>query len=675
MASWSITPNDTASIDASGKATFLANTSNTPREYTVTYTSDNGTVCEMKVTQQGNVCSFTYAVNTVKIPLTGKTGYVFGTLSNADGIDINVVVTAGSEFIDGSLSRSGNNIVGNVKSNDSGAETIPERVIKYKLKAGDVDCGEGDYTNTQEGKTCTCECTALSVTPTALEWRYDETAGKTVTITPGCTTNITVDDTSSTDWFSVSYNDTSKVITVTPSGKNTGLTTKEGSMTVKFKACGNDCTAQFKTIPFTQASQGCACENITVGSNPSAWEWNEFGSEHSKDVAINDPNNCISNITVSQPDHFAASINSNRSKVTIYPTGINDTLGTISKTVTLSYTAGTHSDCTKSIQVSQKTSECDCEDVPLYFPNTVVGLGAGTYQIGMVLGSQDCESGLTMYSTDSQVLGWEFSDSMDVLVKLKAITEPAVIRFGYKVDGKDCGERYLLRRICPCPIDNCWTEGVYEHPMHIDFAYKDYPGTTTRAASPHTGDSILIPVNKLKYGGTILRGATIDYNPYPVISGGYEVSNTGLAIGDVIQNAGGYSWVTIIIRGHEHGCITIDYYADINSSDSSRDAIINFDVDLDNGHTVIDETCLCDGKTGEAWNKCVNENLDWRNGLVPCESFTSILRQAPNGKKYRRTCVDQYTGDSTYVLYDWDVHVDDCSTEEGSTNRCGKDCS
>jgi hypothetical protein len=674
MASWSITPNDTASIDASGKATFQANTSNTPREYTVTYTSDNGTVCTMTVTQQGNVCSFTYAVNTAKIPLTGKTGYMFGTLSNADGIDINIVVTAGSEFIDGSLLRNGNNIVGNVKSNDSSAETIPERVIKYKLKAGDVDCGGGDYTNTQEGKTCTCECAALSVNPTSLEWRYDETSGKTVTITPGCTTNITVDDTSSTDWFSVSYNDTSKVITVTPHGTNTELTAKEGSMTVKFKACGNDCTAQFKTIPFTQASQGCTCENITVGSNPSAWEWDEFGSEHSKEVAINDPNNCISNITVSQPSHFAASINSSRSKVTIYPTGINDTLGTISNTVTLSYTAGTYSDCTKSIQVSQKTSECDCDDVPVYFPNTVVGLGKGKYQIGMVLGDQDCESGLTMYSSSDQVLGWEINDENDVFVKLKAITEAAVITFGYKVDGKDCGERYLLRRICPCPIDNCWTEGVYEHPMHIDYAYKNFPGTTDRASSPHTGDSILIPVNRLVYNGTIIRGATIEYNPYPQITGGYEVHNTGLAVGDVIQNAGGYSWVTIIIRAHETGCITIDYYATENTSDEYRDADIYFDVDLNNGETKINEACLCEGKTGQEKQDCL-DNLDWRNGLVPCESFKVILRQAPNGYKYRRTCIDQYTGNSKYVLYKWDVHVDDCSTEEGSTNPCGKDCS
>lgn len=264
---WSIEANPAStqgySIDPNtGKATFPRNNTADEITYTIKYTPNGAGAksCERIVKQKGNPCSFTYTVNTAKIPLEGG-DYEFGTLSNLGSQTITVKLTDGtSQYVNGNLTVSNGKVVGNVKSNDSGAETIPSRDIKYGLYVGDVQCGEG-YKNTQDGKVCTCECTELSVSPTSLSWTYNDRTPKKITITPGCTKSITVDKTSSTSWFTVS-DIVNNVITVTPSGENQGEEPKSGSIKIKFKACGNDCTAEYKTIPFTQGINECTCRSI-----------------------------------------------------------------------------------------------------------------------------------------------------------------------------------------------------------------------------------------------------------------------------------------------------------------------------------------------------------------------------------------------------------------------------
>ena len=688
MASWSITPNDTASINASGKATFQANTSNTPREYTVTYTSDNGTVCEMKVTQQGNVCSFTYAINTDKIPLAGG-NYRFGTLTNADGIDINVVVTAGSEFINGSLSRSGNDIVGNVKQNgDPSAVEIPERVIKYKLKAGDVDCGGGDYTNTQDGKACTCKCTDLSVSPNSLSWLYNEGASvnKTFKITPGCTTDVTIDK-SGAGWFVVSDMDASGVVTVHPTGENDTQGTKSGHVVIKFKACGKSCDAQFeKTINFTQGANACSCTvlhytsdtSVIPGDHGDLYKIGSFTVDGTCDYNLFDVE------ITSQDDPDGIVVGETCEIDQSSPHGVwvhvNPNLPREEDEINLKFNYKVKFNGEQCNTGTKELSYCKCDY--LYFGASVQSrydmAAAKDVVIGVFMGMPwfklDCLEDIEFFSRDTNVVT-NFRIDIEngtVIVDLPEVYEPTATTFGYRFKyegGKVCEDGFKVARSCICPTDNCCIYNsvagiwVYYHPMHIDAAYYNLDGRIVDngyVTSPHVGDSVLLPNNTvtvqpgLIYNGDIQRGGTIEWycpsdmscsgdGKYPRKTGNYQIIHGGgpLYDDDIFIVTNGSMTVTVRYKDgywtgegadRKYKCPFLDYWVNTNGTSSSRDTEIIFNVP-DGTH--LNSDCL--------------DPDDYKNGKLSCNEFKVIIRQASANKKYIRKCIDSYSHDSTWL--------------------------
>lgn len=113
MAEWSIIPNDGASINSEGVATFQPNSGTTDREYTITYTDDNGCTgstryivsactgcqctCEDLIFDNSQI-SFGYNEATREIPVSGSCGELTFQ-KNADWINVSyandrIIITA-----------------------------------------------------------------------------------------------------------------------------------------------------------------------------------------------------------------------------------------------------------------------------------------------------------------------------------------------------------------------------------------------------------------------------------------------------------------------------------------------------------------------------------------------------------------------------------------------------
>ncbi len=542
---WTITANpeiqDYWINRVTGEAHFPENTTPNVITYTITYTPEQGgsKSCERIVKQKGNPCSFTYTVNTAKIPLEGG-DYEFGTLSNLGSQTITVKLTDGtSQYVNGNLTVSNGKVVGNVKSNDSGAETIPSRDIKYSLYVGDVQCGEG-YKNTQDGKVCTCECTELSVSPTSLSWAYNDRTLKKITITPGCTKSITVDKTSSTSWFTVS-DIVNNVITVTPSGENQGEEPKSGNIKIKFKACGNDCTAEYKTIPFTQGFNACDCNSVvftktnyfvstattvTLGTYTmnNNCDWNKVSAIKVKD-------DCNPYDTPSSDGIDWSSV------------GVTTVSGGYALTARTNVPQGPPT-CEIKYNVTYdgipcgeytitRGLNCNCDDIQFWFYNNnnrfplsneddeeEWDLDIGTIS-PLPSGDPDCiDSGIVeFFSSDTEIVPkvWIDNESWPVgpvHATMKKVDKPCKCYVDCKVkkiDGSylQCG-RYEIKRVCYCPTDNCVVYGlnndpVYYHPMHVDYTYVGPSGA--RYASPHEGDTLLLgTTGKIVYKPDLANG-------------------------------------------------------------------------------------------------------------------------------------------------------------------------
>ena len=109
---------------------------------------------------------------------------------------------------------------------------------------------------------CDCTCADLSITTTSLVWSsWDDVASKTTTYSANdtCITDVTVS--SSDNWFSVSVNTSTKVITITPAGQNTTSSAKSSLITISYKSNGTSCS---KIIEVEQPRQpACNCDNLT----------------------------------------------------------------------------------------------------------------------------------------------------------------------------------------------------------------------------------------------------------------------------------------------------------------------------------------------------------------------------------------------------------------------------
>ena len=683
MASWSISPNDTASINANGKATFQPNTSNTPREYTVTYTSDNDTVCTMTVTQQGNVCSFKYSESEGNIPLTGKTGYVFGTLSNIDGQTITVSLKSTSrQYIDGELTvNSSNEVVGNVKTNDNGQANIDPRYIEYSILANGAECAS--YSKKQEGKTCTCECTDLSVSENSLSWLYNEgaTVNKKFKITPGCTTDVTIDK-SGAGWFTVSDMDSEGYVTVHPQGENDTQSTKSGHVVIKFKACGKSCDAQFeKTIEFTQGINSCSCTVFHYTPDTSVIPGERSSDLYKIGSFTLDDSNCDYKLfdleITSDPRGIVVGRNCEIDQSS--PHGvwvhINPNLPTYLDSANLSFNYKAKFNGENCATGTKQMSYCNCRNTTFnYTAESRYDLGADNVTVGILNGTPECAGNIVFFSYDTNVIRNFTKEAVQgqqnkwyIKADLPQVEKATATTFGYKFDtdeGVICNDKYKIVRACLCPTDNCCiyddVEGVwvYYHPMHVDAAYYNLNGQIVDSgyvASPRTGDSVLLPNNTVEvqpgliYNGDIQRGGDIGWycpsdmscsgdGKYPKKTGNWETVHGGpLYNDDLFTITNGDMTVTVRYsdgywsEGTYH-CPFLNYWVNTNNTSSSRDTEIIFNV---HHGTQLNTDCL--------------DPDDYKNHKYSCDVFKVIIRQASNKKKYIRKCINSYTHESNWI--------------------------
>ena len=343
---WSIsTPYgiEAATIDENGRATFHGNTGNSTVYYTVTYTDDKGTRCVTRVAQEGNPCSYVYTQNEDNIPVEGGR-FVFGRFENTVGYSLTFSVTAGADYLEDNLHIDGRELVANVKKNTGGTRTI-----KYKILASGKDCGHGVYTNTQDANDCTCD--KLTISPRSLSWVWNNHSSKDITLTyPSCVKKIAQSGT--LEHFTVGIS--ADKITVTPNGDNTSASAYRETLKLTYAAgTKNDCTLN---VSLVQNVNSCACSDLTLSPTSLSWAWDKTDV---KTVTIT-ASSCISDISVSAPTNFTASIDGNT--VSINPTSRNETAFDRTGTVTVSYTAGLHS-CSSGISVSQGTNTCACGDL------------------------------------------------------------------------------------------------------------------------------------------------------------------------------------------------------------------------------------------------------------------------------------------------------------------------
>lgn len=235
---------------------------------------------------------------------------------------------------------------------------------------------------------CCCSCDDFSLATNSLSWGWNSTVQKGNAYTIGdCITNVTA----STDnnWFAVSVSNNS--INITPSGNNTTTVAKTGIITVTYKAHGNDCTS--KTFTVSQEPYGCSCDDLTLGSAPSAWEWNETNA---KTVSYISNDTCISNVTVTSStlSAFTASVNTSTKVITVTPVGQNTSTAARTSTIMVSYSTN-GSPCSTAFTVTQRANTCSCGDLTVS-PTSATWAYDSTAVSSITLSSGVCINSITI---------------------------------------------------------------------------------------------------------------------------------------------------------------------------------------------------------------------------------------------------------------------------------------
>ena len=261
-------------------------------------------------------------------------------------------VTASSNNTWFSVNVNGNNI--NVTPSGQNTTTSAKNAtITVSYKADGSSCTSKTFTVSQDPYGCTCDDLTIGTAPSAWAWNVTTTKSVAFTANSVCITNMSVS--SDNTWFSASINGSN--INVTPSGQNNTTVAKTATITMSYNSDGTPCS---KTFNVEQNAYGCTCDDLTIGSAPSAWAWTETAA---KSVAFTANSVCITNMSVSSDNTwFSASING--SNISVSPSGQNTTTSAKNATITVSYkTNGT--DCSKTFNVSQGSNTCSCDDLTI----------------------------------------------------------------------------------------------------------------------------------------------------------------------------------------------------------------------------------------------------------------------------------------------------------------------
>ena len=283
------------------------------------------------------------------IPYSGFNGAI--ATYSADTCISNISVTANAGWI--TVLNGNSAINGNVQANTTLSSRTATVTVGYKADA--TDCNK-TFDVTQDARPCNCG--DLTVSPTAMSWAYDETGNKTVTISAASCANITsvIIDSGDTTAFTASYNASTKKVTISPVGQNPGQTPYNAKLRVYYL---DDCN---KSVDLNQGIMGCSCNDLDFITPTSlSWASNEIGTKYVSYSA----DSCISNISVTHINtaDFDVSLSTTNKEVSVTPRGNNPTTSAKTDTITLSYSAGTASCPSKTINATQAAHVCTCEDV------------------------------------------------------------------------------------------------------------------------------------------------------------------------------------------------------------------------------------------------------------------------------------------------------------------------
>lgn len=243
-----------------------------------------------------------------------------------------------------------------------------EGTITVVYTADGGTCTNATFSVKHNGTGCECGQTYFSISPSSLEWEFDQQGNKEITITSAsCISDInaTISTQSQSGHFTVESVANSK-ITVKANGTNGTDAPYTGTMVVTYKANGTDCTSI--NVNLNHKSSNCTCDDFDLYYDSLSWTYSEYGESDSETNTYRLKGTCITvgtpTITGNDSGHFTATTESNGIKV--WPLSANSEAGKKTATVSVPYSTSTNPNCgTKTFEVEHNGTGCDCEDLIL----------------------------------------------------------------------------------------------------------------------------------------------------------------------------------------------------------------------------------------------------------------------------------------------------------------------
>ena len=226
-----------------------------------------------------------------------------------------------------------------------------------------------------------CDCGGLTIDTSTMSWAYNDSTQQTRTYAASnCITNVSAG--TSNNWFSVDYA-TAGQIKVQPSGSNTTMTAKTGTITVTYDANdGGTVTHCSSSFTVSQGVESCTCSSVTVSPTSYSWSWNDTDTKY---VTVTSAN-CITNITTGgSMSDFSASIGADY--VAVWPDGTNTSSSDYTGRLDITYSFDNPtSSCTKSVTLTQYSQGCTCgaltmSNSPMSWGSTETTASARTYTL------------------------------------------------------------------------------------------------------------------------------------------------------------------------------------------------------------------------------------------------------------------------------------------------------
>lgn len=315
----------------------------------------------------------------LSIPAAGySSSTTIGTYNNGTCLT-NITATSSQNWA--TVSVSNGNVNATVQANTSLTNDRNSTITVQGIDALGSTCSD-TFNIKQVMSAITCVCSDLTINKTSETWDYNVTTSKDITITSAsCISNIATGGTLTHFTATIS----SGKVTVQPNGNNTTYSAYTETFNITYKASGNDCSS---AITLTQNPNQCVCTNLTVSPTSLSWSANSISS---KDITVTSAS-CITNISLSSPAHFYASLSNN--KISVSPKGNNPSCSAYSDTLVVSYEAGNNT-CFSSVTLTQNATACTCNNLTVS-PTSLIWEFNNTTSKNVTVTSASCITNISL---------------------------------------------------------------------------------------------------------------------------------------------------------------------------------------------------------------------------------------------------------------------------------------